>query len=234
MFPWLGTPCHFLSFLIICTRPTPSFAAACEPERCGNVGVSVPFGVVSGSDEKRCAQIGFQVTCTDGMPYLGYYQSKYWLQNLDIFYNNSSLLVSDLHKFGDFNVPKEKGCHVPKANTTTKIGHQFSISSLNQNLVFYNCTRAPAARAGLVDTMCRNNTFVRAGGRYNARGVIAGSYALPGCNVTTVSVLGVTEKVNASNYLELISDGFLLMWQPPSVDNGKLTYPRQSSNTSSV
>uniref|UniRef100_A0A8R7RA99 Wall-associated receptor kinase galacturonan-binding domain-containing protein n=3 Tax=Triticum urartu TaxID=4572 RepID=A0A8R7RA99_TRIUA len=162
-----------------------------------------------------CAQLGFQVHCFDGVPYLGYYEAGFRLQILDIFYNNGSLLVFDVHKLGDFNLSGEKGCHVPKANVATKIGPPFSISPRNQKLVFYNCTRAPAAQAGLVDTVCRNNTFVRTGGRYNASGVIDGSYALEGCNATAVPVLGASGEANPSDYEELISDGFLLTWQPP-------------------
>ncbi|VAH71649.1 unnamed protein product [Triticum turgidum subsp. durum] len=222
MFPWRLGPCLLVSAVVIAASTMPArmlvAAAACEPERCGNVSVSPPFGIVSGSEENRCAQSGFQVHCTDDVPYLGYYERGFGLQILNIFYNNSSLLVSDVHKLGDFNHSGEKGCHVPKANTATKTGPPFSISSLNRNLIFYNCTRAPSLetvhRAGLAATVCRNNTFVRAGGRYNATGVIAGSYDLPGCNVTAVPVLGATGKVNASHYIELISDGFLLTWRP--------------------
>ncbi|VAH71647.1 unnamed protein product [Triticum turgidum subsp. durum] len=230
MFPWRLGPCLLVSAVVIAASTMPArmlvAAAACEPERCGNVSVSPPFGIVSGSEENRCAQSGFQVHCTDDVPYLGYYERGFGLQILNIFYNNSSLLVSDVHKLGDFNHSGEKGCHVPKANTATKTGPPFSISSLNRNLIFYNCTRAPSLetvhRAGLAATVCRNNTFVRAGGRYNATGVIAGSYDLPGCNVTAVPVLGATGKVNASHYIELISDGFLLTWRPltPSAGSG--------------
>ncbi|VAH71650.1 unnamed protein product [Triticum turgidum subsp. durum] len=230
MFPWRLGPCLLVSAVVIAASTMPArmlvAAAACEPERCGNVSVSPPFGIVSGSEENRCAQSGFQVHCTDDVPYLGYYERGFGLQILNIFYNNSSLLVSDVHKLGDFNHSGEKGCHVPKANTATKTGPPFSISSLNRNLIFYNCTRAPSLetvhRAGLAATVCRNNTFVRAGGRYNATGVIAGSYDLPGCNVTAVPVLGATGKVNASHYIELISDGFLLTWRPLTPSAGSV------------
>ncbi|XP_048561388.1 LEAF RUST 10 DISEASE-RESISTANCE LOCUS RECEPTOR-LIKE PROTEIN KINASE-like 1.2 isoform X4 [Triticum urartu] len=227
MFPWRLGPCLFVSVVVVVivastmpARMLVAAAAACEPERCGNVTVSAPFGVVSGYEENQCAQFGFQVHCTDGVPYLGYYERGFGVQILNIFYNNSSLLVSDVHKLGDFNLTGEGGCHVPKANTASKIGPPFSMSGLNRNLIFYNCAGAPSPetvrRAGLAATVCRNNTFVRAGGRYNATGVIAGSYHLPGCNVTAVPVLGAAGKVNASDYIELVSDGFLLTWRPPS------------------
>ncbi|XP_044355078.1 uncharacterized protein [Triticum aestivum] len=216
MFPWLGPPCLYLSFLIISTMPALLLEAACEPERCGNLSISAPFGVVSGSEENRCAQFGFQVHCTDGVPYLGYYKPEYRLQILDIFYNNGSLLVSDVHKIRGFNLSDKKGCHVPTASTATKVGPPFSISPLNQNLVFYNCTKVPAGQAGLVDTVCRNNTFVRAGGLYNETGRIGSGYALLGCNASVVPVLGATGEVNARDYEQLISGGFLLTWQSPS------------------
>ena len=220
MFPWLGPPCLFLSFLIISTIPSRLLAATCEPERCGNITISPPFGIVSISRENTCAQLGFQVQCYNGAPYLGYYQPEFGLQILDIFYNNGSLQVSDVHKLGDFNLSGGKGCRVPTANTTTKVGHPFSVSPLNQNLIFYNCTRAPARLEDLVDTVCRNNTFVRVGGPYNETGVIIGGYALPGCNAIFMPVLGTTGTVNASDYKELISDGFLLTWQLPSAGSG--------------
>ncbi|EMS65955.1 hypothetical protein TRIUR3_00275 [Triticum urartu] len=160
--------------------PALLLAAACEPERCGNLSISAPFGVVSGSEENRCAQaqLGFQVHCTDGVPYLGYYEPEYGLKILDIFYNNGSLLVSDVHKIGGFNLSDKKGCRVPTANTATKVGPPFSLSPLNQNLVFYNCTKVPAGQAGLVET---------------------------GCISAFLTVLGVYGEANASNYARLIN-----------------------------
>ncbi|KAM0914821.1 hypothetical protein ACQ4PT_011250 [Festuca glaucescens] len=185
----------------------------CLPEQCGNVTIAAPFGIVSGSSENGCAQLGFQVHCTGGAPYLGYYELEYGLQILDIFYGNASLLVSDVHKLGDFNASSPQGYHVPTANTASKIGNPFSISRLNRNLVFYNCTKAPVReRAGLVETVCRNNTFVRPGRRYDE----PWDYTLEGCNATALTVRGPsTGEVNPSDYQELISDGFLLTWRPP-------------------
>ena len=42
-----------------------------------------------------------------------------------------------------------------------------------------------------------------------------GSYFLEGCNATVVPVLARSGEANASNYKELISDGFLLTWRMP-------------------
>ncbi|KAM3297479.1 hypothetical protein ACQJBY_039390 [Aegilops geniculata] len=199
-------------FLMAATKPGVQ-AEGCSPERCGNLTIATPFGLVSGSEENTCMQLGFQVHCTDGVPYLGYH-SGYGLQILNIFPNNGSMVVSDILKLADFNSSSRQGCHVPMANAATKIEPPFSISPLNQNLIFYNCAKPPPARAGLVETMCGNNTFVRAGGWYNATGGMNIGYALEGCNATAVPVLVPSGEANAGDYAELISDGFLLTWQP--------------------
>ncbi|XP_044338378.1 uncharacterized protein [Triticum aestivum] len=131
LLPWLA-PCIFL--LAVIAAAAADGGAGCTPRKCGNLAVSIPFGVVSGSEENRCAQLGFQVHCSDGVPYLGYYEREFGLQILDIFVHNGSLLVSDVHKLGDFS--NGSSCHVPTANTATKVGHPFSISAVNQNLIF--------------------------------------------------------------------------------------------------
>ncbi|KAM0844953.1 hypothetical protein ACQ4PT_056709 [Festuca glaucescens] len=217
----------------VAQTPAPALAAAaCEPEPCGNLTIWPPFGVVSrGAEENRCAQMGFQVHCTGDVPYLGYYEPDYGLQILDIFYGNASLLVSDVHKLADFSNRSAGGCHVPRASTASKIAAPFFISGLNRNLIFYNCTEEPPSprtvrRAGLVDTVCLNNTFVRAGGGYGD----PGDYNIEGCNATALTVRGPPAgEVNPGYYRELISDGFLLIWQPPPAaaagsSSGKLAH----------
>ncbi|XP_048549115.1 LEAF RUST 10 DISEASE-RESISTANCE LOCUS RECEPTOR-LIKE PROTEIN KINASE-like 2.4 isoform X1 [Triticum urartu] len=193
-------------FLMVATKPGVE-AEGCSPERCGNLTIATPFGLVSGSEENTCMQLGFQVHCTDGVPYLGYH-SGYGLQILNIFPDNGSMVVSDILKLGDFNSSSRQGCHVPMAGAATKIEPPFSISPLNQNLIFYNCAKPPPARAGLVETMCGNNTFVRAGGWYNATGGMNSGYTLKGCNATTVPVLVPSGEANARDCAELISNGF--------------------------
>ncbi|XP_044417537.1 LEAF RUST 10 DISEASE-RESISTANCEUS RECEPTOR-LIKE PROTEIN KINASE-like 2.2 [Triticum aestivum] len=210
-------------FLIAATKPGVQ-AEGCSPERCGNLTIATPFGLVSGSEENTCMQLGFQVHCTDGVPYLGYH-SGYGLQILNIFPDNGSMVVSDILKLGDFNSSSHQGCHVPMADAATKIGPPFSISPLNQNLIFYNCTKPPPARARLVETMCGNNTFVRAGGWYNATGGMNSRYALEGCNATAVPVLVPSGEANAGDYEELISDGLLLTWQPLPSAGGSAIKP---------
>ena len=75
----------------------------------------------------------------------------------------------------------------------------------------------------LVETVCHTNTFVRAAdGRSDES---AGSYFLEGCTAAMVAVLGVPGNVNASNYEQLVWDGFLATWQwmPPPSPSGNFT-----------
>lgn len=201
---------------------------SCSPRTCGNVTISHPFGFVPEQEtDTKCGRLGFEVHCSNNTPYLGYYRRKYRFQVLDIFYGNSSLLVADVHKLDDFRNSSSKGCHVMTANTSSKVGQPFSVSSANLNLIFYNCTAETAAAAvrrdgGLVETKCSGGgTLVRVGGHYSDSGSYE-EYSVEGCGATLVPVLGTSSgEANASSYEELISDGFLLTWQPPS---GKLAH----------
>ncbi|KAL6847870.1 hypothetical protein ACP4OV_021998 [Aristida adscensionis] len=186
----------------------------CPPMLCGNVSITTPFGIVPDqATTSSCGLVGFQVVCTNNAPYLGSFQGKYGFQILDIFYHNGSLIIADVHKLWDLNSSHD--CHAPTNNSTTKLGYPFSISLLNQNLIFYRCTTTPAAGEALVETRCGNGTFVRAAESSDEPGSY-GSYSLQGCDATVVPVLPRHGAANASRYLELISDGFLLTWQLPS------------------
>uniref|UniRef100_A0A0D9Y2X5 Wall-associated receptor kinase galacturonan-binding domain-containing protein n=1 Tax=Oryza glumipatula TaxID=40148 RepID=A0A0D9Y2X5_9ORYZ len=187
----------------------------CKAGRCGNMSILEPFGLVTELDEETsCRWFGFQVTCNNNTPYLGYPRKnrQFKFQIIDIFYRNSSLLVTDVQKTDDFDSSGD--CHVPRSNTSSKLGWPFSISPVNKNLVFYNCTKAPTAAErrvlGLVGTKCRNNTYARLEERYNES-----VRFLEGCDAVIVPVRGRYGDANASNYEQLISDGFLLTWQPP-------------------
>ncbi|EEC69893.1 hypothetical protein OsI_00295 [Oryza sativa Indica Group] len=121
---------------------------SCSPRTCGNVTISHPFGFVPEQEtDTKCGRLGFEVHCSNNTPYLGYYRRKYRFQVLDIFYGNGSLLVADVHKLDDFRNSSSKGCHVMTANTSSKVGQPFSVSSANLNLIFYNCTAETAAAA---------------------------------------------------------------------------------------
>ncbi|CAO2204757.1 unnamed protein product [Urochloa humidicola] len=194
--------------------------ANCSPRTCGNLTISDPFGFVpEQATDTKCGRLGFEVHCNNSIPYLGYYRRKYRFRILDIFYDNSSLIVADIHKLGDFSGSDSKGCHVLTANTSSKVGLPFSISPVNLNLIFYDCTKIPEAERGLVETKCSSGLFVRVGvGHYNDSSNYT-QYSVEGCSTTLVPVMGAFGKVNASNYEQLISDGFLLTWQLPS--NGR-------------
>ncbi|OEL34772.1 Rust resistance kinase Lr10 [Dichanthelium oligosanthes] len=191
--------------------------ANCSPKTCGNLTISDPFGFIQEqATDTKCGRLGFEVHCNNSIPYLGYYRRKYRFRILNIFYDNSSLLVADIHKLGDFSASDSKGCHVLTANTSSKVGLPFSISPVNLNLIFYNCTKIPEAGRGLVETKCSSSLFrVGVGGHYNDSSNYTQD-SVEGCSTTLVPVLGTFGKANASNYEQLISDGFLLTWQLPS------------------
>ncbi|TVU22045.1 hypothetical protein EJB05_31721, partial [Eragrostis curvula] len=190
----------------------------CPPVLCGNVNISFPFRIVpEQATDTNCGAIGFQVQCSNNTPYLGFYGGDYWFQILNIFYGNGSMLVADIRKLQDFNISDPRGCHAPTSNSTTKLGYPFYNSPANKNLIIYNCTRGPptAERERLVETVCHSNTFFRVAESFDKSGGYS-SYFLAGCDAVFIPVLGGSGKVNASNYKELISDGFLLTWQLPS------------------
>ncbi|KAG2595811.1 LEAF RUST 10 DISEASE-RESISTANCE LOCUS RECEPTOR-LIKE PROTEIN KINASE-like 2.4 [Panicum virgatum] len=209
--------CMTLSQIAAAVEPVDQ-GANCSPKTCGNLTIADPFGFVpEQATDTKCGRMGFEVHCNNSIPYLGYYRRKYRFRILDIFYDNSSLLVADIHKVADFSTSDSKGCHVLTANTSSKVGLPFSISPVNLNLIFYNCTKIPEADRGLVETKCSSSLFVRVavGGHYNDSSNYT-QYSVEGCSTTLVPVLGTFGKVNASNYEQLISNGFLLTWQLPS------------------
>ncbi|CAL4965067.1 unnamed protein product [Urochloa decumbens] len=197
----------------------------CQPVRCGNVSVRFPFGRVpeDAAVQNSCGKTGFQVRCRDNTPYLGYYQTEFFKEILNIFYDNASLLIAEIDKAHGFNLSNPKGCHSPKDNTSSGLGPQFSISPVNHKLIFYNCTKPLPPGGGLVETMCRHNTYVRVAAERSDDGY--GSYFLDRCMATVVPVLGWSVKANAINYEQLIRGGFLVTWQSPPSGNLYFTYP---------
>ncbi|CAO2185541.1 unnamed protein product [Urochloa humidicola] len=220
-----------LILMLVAAAPANAQGDCSASRRCGNLTISEPFGIVP--DEAtgaNCGSIGFQVTCQNNTPYLGYYlQDKnmdyYQLQILEIFYGNGSLLVVDMDKLGGLASLNHRDCRYkfPSANTSSKIAFPFSISPINQELILYDCTKAPppAAAEGLVETRCGNKTLIaRVGDELRE----PSRYFVEGCTVIFVPVRGGSGKANASNYEELIGDGFLLTWKllPPSAGKGLL------------
>ncbi|GJN05867.1 hypothetical protein PR202_ga23537 [Eleusine coracana subsp. coracana] len=220
------------SFLVLCLSVSQVTAnvlddqgASCSAKICGNLTISDPFGFVSEhATDTKCGRLGFEVHCNNSIPYLGYYRRKYRFRILDIFYDNSSLIVADIHKLEDFSGSESKGCHVLTANTSSKVGLPFLVSPVNLNLIFYRCNKTPEfplQDRGLVETKCAHNLLVRIGGHYDDSSDYQ-QFSVEGCRTTLVPVLGISGKVNASSYEQLISDGFLLTWQssPHSIPVG--------------
>ncbi|KAF8705065.1 hypothetical protein HU200_031326 [Digitaria exilis] len=189
----------------------------CLPASCGGVNITTPFGVLEEqASESSCGAIGFQVRCSNNISYLAYSEQDHQFQILRIFYDSSSLLVADSHKLQALDGSVNDSCRVPKNNSPAKIGFPFSISPSNRILVLYNCTKAPASLEGLVETICgTTTTFARVGGSYDDDDG-NGNYSVEGCDSTIMPVLGERYGMaNASNYVELIRQGFLLTWSPP-------------------
>jgi hypothetical protein len=124
----------------------------------------------------------------------------------------------------------------PSWNTSVRPNPPFRISPTNLDLTLYNCTGAAAAAArqngALEETRLRcgneNEVFVRAGWLYDETRDNATGYAIEGCDSLVVPVLGSSGNENASDYEQLINDGFLLTWDGPSTPllvAGKFTYP---------
>jgi|UniRef100_A0A804R3B0 hypothetical protein len=135
----------------------------CSSFLCGNVKIAFPFGLIpEGAAQTSCgAGVGFQVRCYDPIPRLGFSQSEITLKILSIFYHNRSLLLADRPWFTYFNTTTStKGCRIPTANTSSRLAPPLSVSSDNQNLIFYNCTKPSSPGEGLVGTACHNNTFI--------------------------------------------------------------------------
>jgi hypothetical protein len=184
--------------------------------RCGNVTISQPFWL-RGIQTGTCGLLDFEVSCNNSItPILRSYRSS-GFAIIDILYEEHSLHVVDIY---DKNA--SGFCYVPSWNTSYKLGRPFQISTANLNLFLYNCAAEAAAVARrdskVVPMRCGKESnadaFVSVGGFYNATNGNAGD-AIRGCNATVVPVLGSKSgTANASDYEQLISDGFLMTWDP--------------------
>ncbi|KAG2595822.1 hypothetical protein PVAP13_5KG100800 [Panicum virgatum] len=224
----------FFLLLLVSSAPLVLAAAAADGQGgepcptvsvpCGEVNITFPFAIVPDeATEASCGAIGFQVICQNNTtPFLGYSRrySAHRLQILHIFYDNASLLVADAEKLQDFSNPTSERCHATSENSSSKLGLPFSIGAMNRDLILYDCTNPlpeeERRREGLAEMSCGNRTFARvATDRSDDDRGGYGGYFLEGCNATVVPVLARSGEANASNYKELISDGFLLTWPVP-------------------
>ncbi|XP_051222838.1 LEAF RUST 10 DISEASE-RESISTANCEUS RECEPTOR-LIKE PROTEIN KINASE-like 1.2 isoform X2 [Lolium perenne] len=190
--------------------------------RCGNLNtISHPFWLVDADTGRSCGSgsLDFEVVCYNNTPVL----RSFGLDGfaiINITYEERSLRAIDLGKQNLLRA--SNSCDIlPSRNTSTKLGRPFQISNNNLNLILYNCTEAPR---GLVETKmgCGNQhkVFVGAVGSYVETSGNAG-YAIKGCNACVLPVLGSSGKANASDYEQLINDGFLMSWENPPPPLGR-------------
>ena len=202
--------------------------------KCGSVTISDPFWLSDWQTGRLCgspAPPDFELTCYNGSyPFLpSSVRGSSGFAIIDISYGDRSLRVVDLGKLGLLHDgPKAPNRCLPLWNTSVKLGRQLRIDPTNLNLIFYNCTEEATAAARArrdrwlvhARTMgCVNasNSFVRAGVPYDPAGDYAG-YALEGCDAIILPVLGMSPgetSTGATDYEQLIKDGFLLTWDPP-------------------
>ncbi|KAF7027378.1 hypothetical protein CFC21_039424 [Triticum aestivum] len=109
---------------------------------------------------------------------------------IDISYEENSLRVVD-RRLPEL-LQASNSCRVTILNTSVKVAQPLSIDHVGLNLILYNCMAVA----------------------YDATGNYGG-YALEGCNAVVTPVLGSSSgQTNASDYKQLINDGFLLTWDP--------------------
>jgi hypothetical protein len=189
--------------------------------RCGNLNISQPFWL-SDTETGSCGLLDFQVYCNNSItPILRSSTAFYGFAIIDIIYEERSLRVVDI-----YDKTASWLCRVSSLNTSAKLSRSFQISPANMDLVLYKCTAEAAAVARrdskLVPMRCGKeinaDAFVSAGGFYVGD-------AIRGCNATVVPVLGSKSGMaNASDYEQLISNGFLLTWGPPPLAS-KFAHP---------
>ncbi|KAF7034588.1 hypothetical protein CFC21_045581 [Triticum aestivum] len=189
--------------------------------KCGNLTISRPFWIADREAGRSCGPLDFQVGCSnDTIPFLrsSGFTGYSGFAIMDISYKDRNLRVVDVRKEEDFNVSNSR-CNFPSWNTSSKLALPFKVNPANLNLIFYKCMKSVA----LVEVRCVNssNVFVRAGVRFDETGNY-GSYSLEGCDAIIVPVMGSSDGANGSHFEQLISDGFLLTWDPPPTwDSGK-------------
>uniref|UniRef100_A0ACD5VI84 Uncharacterized protein n=1 Tax=Avena sativa TaxID=4498 RepID=A0ACD5VI84_AVESA len=204
----------WLPLMLAAAQERPGDGCSGSATRCGNVTISAPFSLRETGTQGACGSTDFQITCLNNsspvLPSFLPYSSGFAI--MDISYEEDNMRVVDMGK--QDLLQASNSCHVPIWNTSDKLGRPFRIVPVSLNLIVYNCTKASvAAAAGLVGTRMRcgnkSQVFVRTERRSDQTGA-----AVEGCDaVATLPVLGGANSAeNASNYEQLITDGFLLSW----------------------
>nr|CDM80874.1 unnamed protein product [Triticum aestivum] len=215
-----------LPLMLAVTAAEEQQGGGCPAKRCGNITISDPFWLTDRETGRSCDWPGppdFELTCfNSSYPVL---QSSVpfspGFKIISISYGERRLRAVDLGRLELFHA--SASC-LPMWNTSVKLARQFRIDPINLNVIFYNCTEEAAARRDreLVQTTamrCLNasNSFVRAGVCYDATGNYS-RYALEGCDAIIMPMRGSSPGetfTNATDYEQLINDGFLLRWDPP-------------------
>jgi hypothetical protein len=193
----------------------------CSAKRCGNLTISEPFWLIDIETGRSCGSRDFEVVCSNNTPVMPG-SGHYGFAIIHITYEEHSLRVIDLGKLKLLNLSNRCDA-LPMWNTSTKLSSPFRIDTGNLELIFYNCTTEAAAVARRVEALdetrmrCgnRSEVFVRAAGSYDETSNYAG-YTVEGCVAIVVPVLGGPNpngETNASDYEQLISNGFLLTWE---------------------
>ncbi|XBI15159.1 hypothetical protein VPH35_057632 [Triticum aestivum] len=220
--------CWFLVFVWVVWWLPPTLAGPEEQQgegcsslakTCGNLTISRPFWIASREAGRSCGPLDFQVGCSNNN--ISFLRSSGFTGStgfaiMNISYDDRNLRIVDVHKEEAFNVTNGT-CNFPSWNTSSKLAVPFKVNPANLNIILYKCTK----RVALVEVRCANasNVFVRTGVRFDETGNYGG-YALEGCDAIVVPVMG---SANASNFEQLISDGFLLTWDPPPARGSKKT-----------
>ncbi|KAM3346414.1 hypothetical protein ACQJBY_020780 [Aegilops geniculata] len=226
----MAKACCFLVLVTVWWRPLMLVAAElqqggdCSDEKCGNVSISSPFWLTDMQTGRSCGAFPYQdfdVSCSNNNSYPSLRSSipfNMGFKILNISYEQRSLYAVDLGKLNLLQA--SNSCLALFYNTSVKLNRPFRIAPVNLNLILYNCTEKDGARRDTelaqTSVRCGNEweVLARAGVPHDATGSY-NSYALEGCTAIVVPVPSSSARANASDYEQLLNDGFLLIWDSP-------------------
>ncbi|XP_020171356.2 LEAF RUST 10 DISEASE-RESISTANCEUS RECEPTOR-LIKE PROTEIN KINASE-like 1.2 isoform X5 [Aegilops tauschii subsp. strangulata] len=217
--------------LMLAAAATEDQGGDCSAKRCSNITISDPFWLSDEEAPRSCGSQDFEVACHDNR-FPGLRSSipgSSGFAIIDISYEENSLRVVDRGHLELLQA--SNSCQVTILNASVKLAQPFKIDPAGLNLILYNCTEEATAAAVArrdrelvqMSLRCGNKSkmFVRTGVHYDVTGNY-GRYALEGCDAVVTPMLGSSSGgTNASNYEQLINDGFLLTWDPNLGDSGK-------------
>ncbi|XP_048561395.1 LEAF RUST 10 DISEASE-RESISTANCE LOCUS RECEPTOR-LIKE PROTEIN KINASE-like 1.2 isoform X4 [Triticum urartu] len=199
----------------------------CSAMKCGNVSIFHPFSLTDRETGRSCGPDpypDFDVACiNNSVPALrSSIPLNQGFEILNISYQERSLYAVDMGKLGVLQAPDK--CRAVFYNTSVKLNSPFRIAPVNLHIILYNCTEEDGAAAvarrntELVETRvrCWNEweVLARTGVPHDVTGNYSG-YALDGCRAIVVPMLASSAGASASDYEQLMRDGFLLTWELP-------------------